>query len=165
MKKIGIFMYEGSPLFEIVIAAYILHTAYDIVLITDSENTLETTEGIKIHSDISINNINFSDYHALIICGGNIQNIQHLDKLKELVDSMYESKKVIASICAGTLLVSELLNLNLELISKTTVISEHLIFSPPNEYAEFGIKIGEVLEIYKDQEDLAETVEFFGSKR
>lgn len=161
MKKIGIFMYESSPLFEIAIAAYILHTAYDIVLITDSENILETTEGIGVYSDVSIENINFSDYHALIICGGNINNIQHREILKKFVTTMFDTKKVIASICAGTVLVSNLLNLSIKPISNTTVISKQLIFSPPNEYAEFGIKIGEVLEIYKDKEDFMETIEFF----
>ena len=67
--KIGLYMYNTSPLFEIIIAKYILETKYDVVILSDKEE-LTTSENIKIKAN-KIDELNFDEkIEALIICGG-----------------------------------------------------------------------------------------------
>lgn len=38
--KIGLYMYNTSPLFEIIIAKYILETKYEVVILSDEEEII-----------------------------------------------------------------------------------------------------------------------------
>lgn len=164
MMEIGIFMYEGSPLFEVIIAAYILNTKYNVTILTDQKNSITCAEGIKIIGCKSIDQVNSEDIDVLIISGGHIEKISNIDIVSSMIKQLRKDNKVIGAICAARDLVIDILDLNINIPDNTVVISDNIVLSPPNEYAEFGIKLGQVVEIYQDEDDYSETVKFFGHK-
>lgn len=161
MNSVGIFMYEGSPLFEIIVAAYILKTKYDVKLILDGKNTIISTEGIGIVQNCDIDKIDIQHMEAFIICGGNKNKIYSKMRLEEVIRTMDGAKKVIAGICAGREVVKEALNLGTAMPETTELIHDRILLSPPNEYVKFGIEIGRILHVYQDKEDYDETITFF----
>lgn len=160
-NKIGIFMYEGSPLFEIVIAAYILNTKYNVEIILDKANNMISTEGIGIVQSCDISEVNVQHMDALIICGGYTESICNRLELDKLICKMKHEGKVIAGICAGREIVNEALKMNMTLSKHTELLDGNILLSPPNEYIKFGIEIGRILNVYQDEDDYHETITFF----
>lgn len=160
--KIGLYMYNTSPLFEIVIAKYILETKYDVVILSDKEE-LTTSENIKIKAN-KIDEFNFDEkIEALIICGGELEEAKQSDIVKDLIRNTNDRGKVVASICSGNTIVKEALNIELEdeNFSGIKVINDNILLSSADNYIQFGIKLGELLDVYIDKNDYDETVDFF----
>ncbi len=41
------------------------------------------------------------------------------------------------------------------------IVDEHIVTAQPTGYVEFAITLGQLMDIYKDEEDFNETVDFF----
>lgn len=50
---------------------------------------------------------------------------------------------------------------NATLINSNVVRDGNIITAKPNGYVDFAIEIGRALDIYEDEDDLNETIEFF----
>lgn len=159
--KTYIFLYQEVALFEVVVASYLLKTIGDIVIITDQEKEIHTTEGLMILANLSLAEVNPNEIDILIIVGGNIDGISNKDLLHNLIKEVNNREKIICAICAGRKEVIKALDLNHNESNITEIINERIILSPGNEYVDFAIEIGKVAEIYEDDEDLYETVNFF----
>lgn len=160
--KIGLYMYNTSPLFEIVIAKYILETKYEVVILSDKEN-VTTAENVKIMAK-KINEIDFDEeMEALIICGGELEEIKQIDMVKKLIRTTNGNGKIVASICSGNTIVKEALNIEAvdENFSGVKVINDNVLLSSADHYVQFGIRLGELLDVYLDKNDYDETVDFF----
>lgn len=160
--SIGIYMYDQSPLFEISVLSYILHTKYDIILMSNSEK-LCSSEGIT-YECTQITSIANSPFDALVICGGNIGNIEDHQLICKLIRKMAYSHKPIGAICAGKDILCTALNMDSCELDRMTTINEHILISPPQQYASFGVEFGKLIGIYKDLDDYLETVSFFCNK-
>lgn len=160
--KIGLYMYNTSPLFEIVIAKYIIETKYEVVILSDKEN-VTTAENVKIMANW-IDEVDFdTEIGALIICGGELEKIKQIDMVKKLIRTTNDNGKIVASICSGNTIVKEALNIESvdENFSGVKVIHDNVLLSSTDHYVQFGIKIGKLLDVYLDKNDYDETVDFF----
>ncbi|MFC4803940.1 DJ-1/PfpI family protein [Filifactor villosus] len=163
MKKIAIYMYDTAPMFEISIIAYLLNTQYEVCIVTDNLPIIKTSEGVFIKSNLYLNEINVDEFDGLIICGGEYSRYNN-DRILECIDEFRNKNRLVAGICSGRDLVNLALKENYTIRDTVECVCDNVIFSSPNKYAMFGIIVGKHLEIYEDEDDYNETVEFFVSK-
>lgn len=157
--KTGIFMYRECALFEVVVSAYLMKTKGDICIISDSAEDFRTFEGITIKPDYTLENCSADDIDLLIITGGEIEEIQKMELLKELVSDLNKRNKKIAGICSGRIFLEDM-----GLISKSEkeiFLEGNIIVSESNKYIDMAIEIGRLFNIYKNEEDLNETIDYF----
>lgn len=156
--KIGLYMYNTSPLFEIIIAKYILETKYEVVILSDEEE-INTAENIKIRAKkIDERNLE-EELEAIIICGGELEQSKKSAYIKKLIQNMNDKGKIIASICSGNNIVVESGVENN--FSGTKLINKNVFLSSADHYVQFGIGLGKLLDVYIDKNDYDETVHFF----
>ncbi len=165
MKKVAIYMYNTSPVFEVAIATYILHTKYDVCVISDEKNNLNTPEGLSLTPNYSLKDIDIKDFDALVICGGEFGKIGNKKLIINTIEKAKNNNKFIAAICSGRELVNMALKKNYKITDSINYVEKGILFSPAKEYAMFGIIIGKHLEIYKDYDDYYETIDFFYGKK
>lgn len=163
MKKIAIYMYDTAPMFEISIIAYLLNTQYEVCIITDNLSSIKTAEGVFIKSNLYLNEMNVDEFDSLIICGGEYSKYNN-DCIFECINEFRNKNKLIAGICSGRNLINSALKENYNIRDTVEYVYNNIIFSSPNKYAMFGITVGKHFEIYEDEDDYNETVEFFVSK-
>lgn len=156
-----VYIRQNSPLYEIIIATFILNTKNDVIIVTDGDKEILTSEGIKILASLNISEVVEKDIDIFIITGGEIDKSKNKDLLAKLIRNIYEHKKILAGICTGSDVISDALKLNLDYIDKTINLDNKIILSPPNEYVDFGIEIGKAINIYDNHDDYLETVDFF----
>ena len=160
--KIGLYMYNTSPLFEIIIAKYILETKYEVVILSDEEE-INTAENIKIRAKkIDERNLE-EELEAIIICGGELEQSKKSADIKKLIQNMNDKGKIIASICSGNNIVVEALSMSgvENNFSGTKLINKNVFLSSADHYVQFGIGLGKLLDVYIDKNDYDETVHFF----
>ena len=160
--KIGLYMYNTSPLFEIIIAKYILETKYEVVILSDEEE-INTAENIKIRAKkIDERNLE-EELEAIIICGGELEQSKKSAYIKKLIQNMNDKGKIIASICSGNNIVVEALSMSgvENNFSGTKLINKNVFLSSADHYVQFGIVLGKLLDVYIDKNDYDETVHFF----
>ena len=99
------------------------------------------------------------DIDVLLICGGNINNIHSMKLLYELIRQCHTGQKIIGGICAGREIVSNALHIT-DFEDNTQTIG-NVILSPGNEYVDFALAVGKAADIYIDEADYQETVDYF----
>ena len=159
--KIGLLMYNGSPLFEVVVAKYILETKYEVVVLSDSEKVCSAEKicfDARLVSSLDCNN----DLHAIVICGGDLEELNYVSKIKKIIRSIMDQGGVVASICAGNSLVADALDMeSQEGFQGIKLINERVLMASGDYYIQFAIKLGELLDVYIDKDDYMETVDYF----
>lgn len=160
--KIGLYMYNTSPLFEIIIAKYILETKYEVVILSDEEE-INTAENIKIRAKKIDERTLEEELEAIIICGGELEQSKKSADIKKLIQNMNDKGKIIASICSGNNIVVEALSMSgvENNFSGTKLINKNVFLSSADHYVQFGIVLGKLLDVYIDKNDYDETVHFF----
>ena len=136
--KIGLYMYNTSPLFEIIIAKYILETKYEVVILSDEEE-INTAENIKIRAKkIDERNLE-EELEAIIICGGELEQSKKSAYIKKLIQNMNDKGKIIASICSGNNIVVEALSMSSveNNFSGTKLINKNVFLSSADHYVQF----------------------------
>ena len=157
-----LYFYENSVLFEVVVAAYLMHTAGNVFVLTDSNQAVTTYEGFSINPTQALESVAPDDADLFILTGGDYQNIQNREPLHQLVLQLHARQKTIAAICSGQTLLGELGMLQDISPSQNSVTThKNLILSAANCYIDFAIEIGKHYQIYKNKDDLQETVDFF----
>lgn len=155
-----IFLYPETSFFEVNLVAYFMKTKGNIYVVAEDEHrTICTNEGVKIQKDISLTQLKSESIDVLIICGGEIKNINNKQLLFEIVNKCVEDKKIVGGICAGRNIISDAVG-NLEYSEKTCVL-DNIIFSPGNEYVDFALTVGKMADIFIDEEDYKETIDYF----
>lgn len=155
-----IFLYPETSFFEVDLAAYFMKTKGDVFIISEDGQSVMTNEGIKIEANMNIESVNVEKMDVLIICGGYLENIKHVEKMYALIKECKKNDVIIGGICAGRELVTTALDMG-EYPDKTCLYDKKIVLSPGNEYVDFALKIGEVAKIYSDEEDYLETVRYF----
>lgn len=160
--EIGLYMYNTSPLFEIIVAKYILETKHNVIIISD-EDKFKTAENIEMGA-LPIKKVLLqNELQALIICGGDTNKVKHTDTLCELIRKTNQKKGIIASICSGNMMVTKALGFS-EMnddFQGVKLFEDNVLMSSADNYIQFGIELGRLLNVYVDKSDYDETVEFF----
>lgn len=162
MKKIAIYMYDTAPMFEISIVAYLLSTKYEVCIVTDNLPSIKTSEGVFIKSNLYLNEMNADEFDGLIVCGGEYSECNN-NRISECINEFRNKNRLIAGICSGRDLINLALKENYNIKDNVEYVYDNIIFSSPNKYAMFGITVGKHFEIYEDEDDYNETVDFFAS--
>lgn len=100
MAKILCYIYEGMADFEITLLLHRLRNTgkREIVAVSENENVITAQSGLKYIPDKKISEIeSISDYEALIIPGGPINNEQN--QIIPVIQKFESENKLIASIC------------------------------------------------------------------
>lgn len=176
--KTYILIYEGFAQFEVVLASYFLGTKTDIVTVGIDEKTVASSEGFLTTPHITLSQIDIDEIKTFIIPGGDPEKLNS-DKLLDLIKSLSSKNKVIGAICAGTLQLAKagVLNgkkyttvFNIEentefprdsFNNENIVIDGNIITAKGNAYVDFALKIAEINDIFENEEDYQETVNYF----
>ncbi|MBE5877633.1 MAG: hypothetical protein E7290_12195 [Lachnospiraceae bacterium] len=158
--KTYIFLYQEISLFEVDLVAYFLKTKGDVYIVTDGDEVIHTNEGIRVLADKKLEEVTVDDVDVLVICGGNIENIKDMQAIQKVVKDCKTSGKVVGGICAGSRIVAEALGVDTE-VDRTVVYDNQVVLSPGNEYVDFALMMGKAADIYEDEADYEETVQYF----
>ena len=164
MKDV-ILLYDDCCIYEIVILNYFMKlTKCEMMLCSVQDRTIRAMEGYSIHCDISIDELDCSAVRSFIVPGGDIANIDNknvLDMLKILNDK----KAIIAGICAGVDILDKagiLRSISSTHSSNFDCVSDgNVITARPNAYVDFAIEVGKALDLFEDEADVQETIEFW----
>lgn len=177
--KTYVVLYEGFANFEIVVAMHLLKTAGDLVTIALNNEALTSAEGLKVLPDGLIHEVTLTEDDVLLIPGGDPSVLNGAEDLYQLIRQGDKANALLAAICAapthfakaGILEDREYTTsmphgedspFNSDLyVHQNVVVDEHIVTAQPSGYAEFGIVLGQLMDIYKNEEDLDETVRFF----
>lgn len=154
-----LFLYPETSFFEVVLASYFMKTKGNVIVISEGKKEIETNEGIKILADVTLNEVRAEHADVLIICGGNIDNITCMEQLEQLIRECHAHGKVIGGICAGSQIVRSALQITDSSITTKTI--GKTVLSPGNEYVDFALAVGKAANIYEDDDDYMETVNYF----
>ena len=155
-----IFLYPETSFFEVNLAAYFMKTKGNVFIVTERENKIVyTNEGVSIISDAFIDEVKVEDIDVFIICGGEIKNIFNKPLLYKMIKECKENHKIVGGICAGRELIKNAIGL-VDHSEKTCVIDE-IILSPGYEYVDFALEVGKMADIFEDETDYEETINFF----
>ena len=155
-----IFLYPNTSFFEVTLAAYFMKTKGSVYSVAEEEHqVICTNEGIRVQRDISLSRMKAESVDVFILCGGEIDNIHNKELLFEIINKCIEDKKIVGGICAGRMLIADAVG-DLIFPEKTCVL-DHMILSPGNEYVDFALEVGKAADIFVDEEDYQETVDYF----
>lgn len=164
MKDI-ILLYDHCCIYEIVILNYFLKcTDSDMVFCSPDGNMIQAMEGYSIQPELSLKEIDLSQARSLIIPGGDVTRIDQpavLTVLRELNDK----NVLLTAICAGV----DILEKAGILDGRKSIRSEdidcvrdgNVVTARANAYVDFAIEVGKALDIFEDEQDLRETIDFW----
>lgn len=154
-----IFLYGGMALFEVVLASFFMKEKGNVCYIGEETDSVTSEEGFHLNIDMTLHEIDKNDIDVFILPGGPIEDISKQEQLKELIQYLDKEKKVIGGICAGMEFICD--TLIIDKVEKTQTIKDNVILAPGNEYVDFAIELGKRLDIYEDENDLQETINYF----
>lgn len=103
MKKVIVMLADGFEEIEAVSVVDILRRANVVCdMCSINKEYVKGTHGIIIKSDCCIDDINVSEYDAIVLPGGlpGATNLRD-ERVNKFVKELHESKKIVAAICAA----------------------------------------------------------------
>ncbi len=163
--KTVVLLYETCCIYEIVITNYFLQcTGHEIFFTTLDGNAVTAQEKFSLNATCALNEIDPKEVELLLIPGGDISSIDN-EEVYSYIRAVVDNKGLVAGICNG---VDELDNAGvLEGIESThsvkddLVVGEHVITARANMYVDMAIAIGKKMELFADEADLQETIDFW----
>ncbi len=123
-----------------------------------------TAEGYSVNVDTSLNKVNLSEVRSFIIPGGDVSIINNKE-VKSVLQELKNKKALIAGICAGVDLLDEagiLKDIKSTHSTDEDVVNDSkVITSRANGYVDFAIEVAKELELFEDDADLEETIDFW----
>ncbi|SDM58785.1 DJ-1/PfpI family protein [Lachnospira pectinoschiza] len=163
--KTVVLLYETCCIYEIVVTNYFLQCCgHEIVFATIDGKGVTATEKYSLNASCALKDIDPKEVELLLIPGGNIETIDN-EEVYSFIRAVVDNKQLVAGICNGA---DELDHAGvLEGIDSThslkedLVVYENVITARANAYVDMAIAIGKKMELFKDEDDLQETVEFW----
>lgn len=177
--KTYILIYEGFAHFEVMLASYLLKTTGEIVTVGLNKNQITSYEGFQLVPHEALSEIEIRDVDVFLVAGGDPAELAEHAELHRLLDDLDQQGKIIGGICSGTLQLAKAgilknrkytttldLTANPEFesehfIDQNIVIDGHIITAKAAGYVDFGLELGTLAGIYRDEADRQETVDFF----
>lgn len=160
-----VLLYNSSCIYEIVILNYFLHFSEKKVrFLSIDGNPITSMEGYSINVDGKFSDLDVNNLELLIIPGGNIREID-IPFVWDYLKDIHDADKLIAAICAGVDVLDHsgvLKNLLSTHSSELDVaVADNIITSRANGYVDFAIEVAKKMNLFKDDEDLRETISFW----
>ncbi len=165
MMKDVFLVYDTSCFYEIVILNYFMSfTKCEVVLCSLDGKAIRTAEGYSVNADTSLNEVNLSEVRSFIIPGGDVSIISN-EEVKNVLQELKKKNTLIAGICAGVDLLDEagiLKDIKSTHSTDEDVVNDSkVITSRANGYVDFAIEVAKELELFEDDADLEETIDFW----
>ncbi|MBO4457685.1 MAG: DJ-1/PfpI family protein [Butyrivibrio sp.] len=164
MKSV-VLLFNNCCIYEIVILNYFLKfTGKDVVFVSPDGKGITAMEGYSINVEKKLEDIPADDAELVVIPGGEIKEIDNKAVWKYL-NAASEKNAVIAGICAGVDVLDHAGILNGVRSTHSTeedvVCDGNVITARANGYVDFAIEVGKKMELFKDEADLQETIDFW----
>lgn len=164
MKDVFI-VYNTSCFYEIVILNYFMsYTGRDMILCSLDGNSIRTMEGYSVNVNMALKDVDVEQIRSLIVPGGNISIINN-KTMWQYLQELKKRKILIAGICAGVDLLDNAGILNgIRSIHSTDldiVNDNNVITARANAYVDFAIEVAKELNLFTDEADLKETIDFW----
>ena len=164
MKDI-VLLFDTACIYEIVILNYFLKvTGAELVFCSVDGACITSMEGYSLNVDRKLSEMEVRDARSVIVPGGDVANIAN-DVVYRFLNDMKDKKKVIAGICAGVDVLDKagiLQNVkSTHSVDLDVVRDNHIITARANGYVDFAIEFGKELELFENEADLQETIEFW----
>jgi putative intracellular protease/amidase len=170
-----ILIYDGYVQFEVVLAAYFMKTKSEVYTLGPENRPFESCEGFSTNPAAILGEIEAGSVDVLVIPGGDTAELAKNAELLELIRELDAAGTTIAGICggievmkaAGVLEGRRFAGNPAEAESAGTpqqdnvVADGNILTALPNGYVDFALELGRMMNIYKDEADLQETIDFF----
>ncbi|MCH1626876.1 DJ-1/PfpI family protein [Ferdinandcohnia quinoae] len=173
MKKVLLVLYNSFSEFEITVATAMLKGTHQVVTAAGSNEMITGESGLQFLPHLTFQDVNYQDYEALIIPGGDLYHIKDSLELFELTRAFHDNGKLVASICSGAFVLAKagiLLNthytvtLNHEQRTflgcfdesnfkyESIVKMDNIITAQGHAYVDFALEIAEHLDALENRE-------------
>ncbi len=177
--KAYVLIYEQFANFEIVIPMLILKTKYEVITIGVTKDKVHSSEGMQCEPHMTIEDVILTKKDVLVIPGGDPTKLFDHEGVYDLIRQANELGITIGAICAAPIHLAKAGILsdreyttsldpkednpfNPDMyVHDNVIVDEHIITAKPSGYVDFGIVLGQQLDLYEDQDDFEETVDFF----
>ncbi len=158
-------IYDECCFYEMVILSYFMnYTKQDMKFCTLNGKSIKCAEGFCVDSDHSIDEIDVTKARSIILPGGNIDNVKS-EKLVKLLQMAKSKDILIGAICAGVDVLDESGILQKVCSTHTkdmdVVNDNNVITARANAYVDFAIEVAKELNLFEDENDLQETIDFW----
>ena len=165
--------------FEVILTNYFMKTKGEIVTAGIDYRIITSYEGFKTIPHTTLKEVNISDVDLFLIPGGQPDILLENKDLHKFLVNLNSKNKIIAAICAAPIHLAKAGILNLRkfttslpvdefpefnngiYVNESVVVDDNIVTAKPNGYVDFAIEIGKIMNIYKDETDLEETIQFF----
>jgi len=106
-KKILLLLYPNCISFETMLAIDILSQQFQTDVITPNNEVHKDASGLSIMTNLDFEDIQLRHYAALLIPGGNPDEIVGLSKIRTLIQKAHQADLIIGGICAGVLVLAD----------------------------------------------------------
>ena len=163
--KTVVLLYETCCIYEIVITNYFLQcTGHEIVFATIDGKAVTAQERFSLNATCALSEIDPKEVELLLVPGGDISSIAN-EEIYSFIRTVVDNKHLVAGICNG---VDELDNAGIlngiestHSAKKDLVIGEYVITARANMYVDMAIAIGKKMNLFADEADLQETIDFW----
>ena len=158
-------IYEDCCFYEIVILSYFMKfTKQEMRFCSPNGKGITCMEGFRVAADLSIEEVELSKAQSIILTGGNINNVRG-ERVTKLLREADNNGVLIGAICAGVDLLEEAGLLEGKQSTHSTeldvVTDNNIITARANAYVDFAIEIAKKQELFEDETDLQETINFW----
>lgn len=164
MKDIFL-VYDTSCFYEIVILNYFLSVSQcQVCLCSPGGKSIKSMEGYSVNVDAALEELDLSQVRSFIIPGGDITPINN-QMVENILQELRRKNVLIAGICAGVNVLDKaglLKNIKSTYSSDDDIVNDdNIITARANSYVDFAIEVGKALDLFEDEADLQETVDFW----
>mgnify|MGYP006281510129 CR=1 FL=1 len=178
--KTYVLVYEGFVQFEVVLTNCFMQSVSDIITVGIDKETVISHEGFKTVPHITLDEVNIDDVDLFVIPGGEPEQLFGVDGLYNLIRNLDKEGKVIGGICASPIHLAKAGVLENREFTTTlpveefnvfdgcnyvdddlVIIDDNIITAKARGYVDFALEIGRVMNIYKDEADYKETINYF----
>ena len=164
MKSV-VLLYETCCIYEIVITNYFLQCCgHEIVCVTTDGNPVTAQEKFSLNATCALKDIDPKEVELLLVPGGDISSIAN-EEVYSFIREVVKNKQLVAGICNG---VDELENAGIlegiestHSVKEALVVGDYVISARANMYVDMAIAIGKKMNLFADEADLQETIDFW----
>ena len=139
-------------------------TGHEIIFATIDGKAVTAQERFSLNAACALNEIDPKEVELLLVPGGDISSIAN-EEVYSFIRAVVDNKHLVAGICNG---VDELDNAGIlngiestHSVKEALVVGEYVITARANMYVDMAIALGKKMNLFVDEADLQETIDFW----
>lgn len=158
-------VYDDCCFYEIVILSYFMKfTGEEALLCSIDGKSINCMEGYSVNVDSTLKDVDIDNIKSLVIPEGDITKI-NIPEVHEVIRALADKGALVTAICAGVDVLDEagvLKDVKSTHSEDLDVVSEkNIVTARANAYVDFAIEVAKKLELFEDERDLQETIDFW----